>query len=392
MEKINSTIIKLILAFPFFLFPLLSYSQSPNQAIILYTPYTSRSITPGKSLDYHIDVINTTDHIQQISFSLRDIPGSWNPSLSAGANTIQEVAVKPKSLGTNTEKIKLDLKIPLKIRKGRYHFKLIGTTENGTKYVLPLRVYVTKKGVFETELKVRQANMEGNANSHFNYNVTLSNRTGQKQNYALISDAPPGWDIRFRANGDNVTSVNIASNKSQSIFVKVTPPPKVKAGKYKIHIQATSGNTSDQATLESVIQGKYGMNLTTPSGRLSTNITAGNKKVIKLLLRNSGTLPLRDIKLSSSAPANWNVDYNKSKIALLNPGKSEIIHATVTASNKAIAGDYQLQFTANTSNATSKAQFRITVSKSFTTGFVGLVIIFIVIGGIAFLFKKYGRR
>lgn len=392
MEKFRSTMIKLFLVIPFFLFPLLSHAESQNQGIILYTPYTSRSVTPGKSFSYRIEIINMSDEIQNIHFSLRDIPKNWNPGLSAGANTIQQIAVKPKEIGSNKEHIKLSLKIPFKIKKGIYHFKLIGRTARGKIYVLPLRVNITKKGVFKTILDVSQSNMQGNANSHFQYSVDLINQTAQKQNYALISSAPPGWDVRFRTSGDYVTSVNIKPNKTKSIFVKVTPPPKVKAGKYKIHIKATSGNTSDQATLESVIEGKYGMDLTTPSGRLSTNITAGNNQSVKLLVKNTGTLPLKQVNLSSSTPVGWNVNFSKQKIMEIAPGKSAAINATIKASNKAIAGDYRLKFTANTANTDANARFRITVNKSFTWGFIGVFIILVVIGGIAFLFKKYGRR
>ncbi len=320
MEKVNVTIAKYVLVLSCCLFPLISFSKTVGHNIILYTPYTSRSVMPGKDLTYHIEVINKTSDIQDIHFYMRGIPDSWTPTLSANSSTIEEVAVRPKSLGANTESIDLDLNIPLKIKKGRYTFKLIGKTNSGLEYVLPLQVNITKEGIFKTELQVNQANMEGYASSDFNYTMTLLNRTGQKQNYALLANTPPGWEVRFRANGDYVTSVSLASNKSKSIYIKVSPPPNIKAGKFKIPVRAASGNTSDQVTLVAVVQGKYKLELSTPSGRISTNVTAGGKKTIKLLLKNTGSLPFHNIKLSAATPDDWNVNFDNVQIRSVKSG------------------------------------------------------------------------
>ncbi len=392
MEKVNATIAKYVLVLSCCLLPLISFSKTVGHNIILYTPYTSRSVIPGKDLTYNIEVINKTSDIQNVHFYMRGIPSNWNPTISANSSTIEQVAIRPKSLGANTENIDLDLDIPLKIKKGHYNFKLIGKTSSGLEYVLPLQVNITKEGIFKTEMQVNQANMEGYASSDFDYTMTLLNRTGQKQNYALIANTPPGWEVRFRANGDYVTSVSLASNKSKSIYIKVTPPPNVKAGKFKIPIRAASGTTSDQVTLVAVIQGKYKLELTTPSGRLSTDVTAGGKKTVKLLLKNTGSLPFKNIKLSAASPDDWNVNFDNPQIGELNPGASTYVNATINASNKAIAGDYQLQIHAESANANSKLNFRVTVSQTYTWGFIGILIIVAVVGGIFYLFKEYGRR
>lgn len=393
MDKIISSLNKFLLILPLFLLPLISHADPTGQGIILYTPYTSRSITPGKSLTYSVDVINQSNSIQDVSLSVRGIPDSWDPTFTAGASNIQQIAVKPKSLDKkHSQQIELNLDIPLKIKKGRYPFKLVGTTSSGRSFSLPLQVNVTKQGIFKTELQVDQANMEGYADSDFNYNFTLKNQTAKKQNYALTAAAPRGWDVRFRVGGDYVTSVTVKSNASKNIFVKVTPSQKVKADTYKIKVRATSGSTSDEVPIEAVIKGKYNLKLTTPSGRLSTDVTAGDQKDVKLLLKNTGTVPLRDISLSSSTPADWNVKFDNKKIMKLAPGRSTSVIATIKASDKAIAGDYQLQIKANTPEATSNADFRVTVNHSVTWGSVGVIIILLVVGGIGYLFKKYGRR
>jgi len=373
--------------------PLLTFASPPGQGIILYTPYISQSITPGKTLTYNIELLNNTSRIQNVNLSTRGIPSDWEPSLTAESNEIQKIAVKPKtSEKDNSQDITLKLHIPLKIEKGYYPVSIFAETESGREYKLALGVNVTEQGTFSSKMEVDQANMEGYADSDFSYSLTLSNQTVEEQNYALAAKAPQGWGVRFQVAADYVTSVTVGSNESENISVEVTPPSNVEADTSNIIVRAVSGNTSVQDTLETVIKGKYNLKLTTPTGRLSTDVTAGNEKEIKLLLKNNGTIPLYDVDLSASTPVDWNVDFKKDKITRLNPDESLTTKATIRASDKAIAGDYQLQISAQNPKVSDNADFRITVSKSIFWGSTGIIVILFVLGGIAFLFKRYGRR
>lgn len=386
----------LILLFPIVTTPLFGQSASGNsdRGVMLYTPYVSRTVSPGQSLNYGIEVINTSRSIQNISLSVASIPNSWDPTFTAGNNTIQQIAVKPSTIDdeNSTRDIDLHMNVPLRIQKGVYRFSVLAETDSGNRFELPLRVQVTEEGTFETGLQVDQANMEGYADSDFNYNITLNNQTAQEQNYALAANAPPGWDVRFRSGGNFVTSVNVPSNESQNLRVTVKPSSNTQADTVQIPIRARSGNTSATGALEAVIKGKYDLDLTTPSGRLSTEVTAGSQTTIQLSLHNTGTVPLRDISLESSAPTGWTVEFDESQITRLDPGESRTVSTTVAASNKAIAGDYQLDITAETPQAASETTFRITVNKSVVWGSIGIFVILLVIGGISYLFKMYGRR
>ncbi len=391
----------LLFFFPIYLSPLLTQAKPVNKpqksgghGIILYTPYISRSVTPGKDIKYNIEVINQSDNIKNVWFSFRGIPHSWNPNITSSSNTIQRIAVKPKSLSKeHTRSINLNLSIPLKIKKGTYYLKVIANTDNkSTAYVLPLRVEVTKQGSLTTTMKMQQANMQGDAGDDFNYHFVLYNKTAENQTYALMSNAPPGWSARFRVSGNYATSVKIPSNSNKTIYVKVKAPDQVKADTYNIPIRATSGNTSVQDTLQTVIKGKYDLDLTTPTGRLSTKVTAGGNKTITLRLENTGSLPLHNVKLSSTAPKGWKVDFTEKQIMKLNAGESTPVKATIKANKKAIAGDYQLEINADTKNSSSKAAFRVTVGKSMMWGGISIFIIIVVIGGIFMMVRTYGRR
>ncbi len=392
MEKFkNNLLINLIMLGILFL--AFNGSAFAAEGLTLYTPYTGLSVTPGDTIDYSVEIINNTSKIKNTSFSLTGLPEGWNYTITSGGRDITRLAIKSRDFeNDNDENINLEVKVPLQIQKGDYTFNLVATTSGGEKYTLPLTVIVTEKGVFETEFVTEQSNMEGYSDSDFTYDLTLKNRTAEKQHYALTADAPRGWDVRFKVGGDYVTSVSIESNQSKRIYVNVTPPKNVAADTYNIQVRASSGQITKELGLETVIKGKYDISLSTPTGLLSKDINVGGKKTIKLEVKNTGTVILRDIKLNSNTPVNWNVSFDQQEIRKLEPGETVSVNGEISASDKAIAGDYQLTMSARTPEASSSKTFRITVKTSMLWGWIGILIILVVIGVIYYFIRKYGRR
>jgi uncharacterized membrane protein len=387
----NISLINLIIFSVFFL--VFTSNAMAADGLLLYTTYTGLSVTPGETLEYSIEVINNTDTLKNVSFSLVGLPEGWDYSINSLGKDITRLAIKPREFeNDNDENINLEIEVPLQVQKGDYQFQVVATTASGLKYYLPLTVTVAEKGVFKTEFTTEQSNMEGYADSDFSYKTTLKNRTAEKQHYALTAEPPRGWDVRFRVSGDYVTSVTVDSNESKTVYVNVKPPTNVKADTYNINVRASSGQTSEEINLETVIKGKYDLSLSTPTGLLSADIKVGGKKNIKLEVENTGTVTLRDIKLDSSTPINWNVKFDEKEITKLEPGEKTTVNAEITASDKAIAGDYQLVISADTPETSSTKTFRITVKTSLLWGWVGILIILAVLAVIYYFVRKYGRR
>jgi len=356
--------------------------------ISLYTPYTGIAVTPGENIDYSIEVINHTGQIQQVTFAVEKLTEDWKYEITSGGWKLHKLSVKPNESKLFT----LTVDVPLKIQKGDYSFQVTATSDQGFVTTLPLTITVSEKGVFKTELSTEQPNMEGHADSTFTYQVSLKNRTAEKQHYALTSNAPKGWDVQFKADGNRVTSVSVDTNEAEEIYITVIPSKQVKAGAYKIPIKASTNSTSAETELEAVITGTYDLQLSTPTGRLSTDMNAGREKEIELELKNTGTVPLRDIRLSADAPIDWNVEFDQEKIDKLESGETVHVKATLKASDQAIAGDYVVNMQASTPEAASDAQFRVSVKTSVLWGWVGILIILMVAGGLYYLIRTYGRR
>ena len=66
--------------------------------------------------------------------------------------------------------------------------------------------------------------------------------------------------------------------------------------------------------------------------------------------------------------------------------------ATIKPTSDALAGDYDVTFTATSGSATSNVDIRTTVQTSPLWGFIGLALIALVLIGLAWVFRRFGRR
>jgi len=359
--------------------------QARSQGVTLYTPYTKISVPPGESINYDIDVINKGSGVANAALSVNGLPKGWAYTLKSGGWSLGQVSVLPKDKKT----VNLQLLVPLQVNKGTYHFT-VSASGIGQ---LPLAVVISQQGTFKTEFVSAQPNMQGAANSVFTYNANLRNGTSADQVYSLNANVPAGWTVNFKADYKQVSSVSIEANKTKDITIEVTPSNETPAGKYKVPIVAATNETSAQLALDLVVTGSYGLQLSTPSGLLSTKTTAGDEKKVEFSVKNTGSAPLKDISLqTSNTPSNWDISFDTKKIESLDPGASAQVFAIIKSDQHAIPGDYMATLEAKAPSAATKADLRITVDTSVLSGWLGLFIVLIAIGGVYYLFKKYGRR
>lgn len=353
-------------------------------SVLLYTPFTRISVPPGESIEFAIDVINKGNRLENLDLTVTGVPRSWSYTLKAGPWNVKEVSVLPDE----KKNLSLRIEVPYLVNKGNYRFSVIA----GGIYSLPLTVNVSEQGTYKTEFVTKQANMEGHGGSIFSYTAELKNRTGETQTYALQGDVPRGWTITFRANGKQVTSVDAEPNSTVIVTTEVKPSDQVEEGKYVIPVRAISGTSSADLNLEAVITGTYSMELTTPTGLLSSNIVAGEEKRIDLVIKNTGTSLLSDVQLTNAAPVNWEVRFEPKKIDAILAGKEASVTAVIKADKKAIPGDYLTNLEARTPETSSKISVRMSVRTPLLWGWVGILVIAAGIGIIWYLFRKYGRR
>ena len=244
----------------------------------------------------------------------------------------------------------------------------------------------------KSSFTARLMNIEAATNEVFRYNTTLHTGDGKSKIVELKAELPIGWIISYKVEGNQVTSLAMDPGKTQDISIEINAAANAAPGKYKMPVKAVSGQDTMALNLEAVVKGSYGLTLTTPSGRLSEELTSGSHQDIQLIVKNTGTLPLNDIDLSSQLPANWEASFEPSKISRLEPGKSQELKARLKVPDKTIAGDYAATFTASNPNSNAPAAFRMIVKTSLLSGWIGIMVILLSVGLVYYLIRKYGRR
>lgn len=235
-------------------------------------------------------------------------------------------------------------------------------------------------------------NIEAAANETFRYTTTLYNASAENRVYELKADLPAGWMINYRVEGSQVASLSLDAGKVQDIAIEINTTATAAPKKYIIPLKAISNSETLSTTIEAVVKGSYGLSLSTPSGRLSEELTSGSQKKLNFIVKNTGTLPLNDVEMTSQMPSGWEASYEPAKIKQLEPGKSIEVSAALKVPDKTIAGDYAATFTAANTNTNSAAAFRLIVKTSLLAGWIGVLVILLSIGLVYYLIRKYGRR
>ena len=101
---------------------------------------------------------------------------------------------------------------------------------------------------------------------------------------------------------------------------------------------------------------------------------------------------MRIVKITSSEPEGWKIDFDQDEIEVLAAGEEVEIDANIKPAEKTLAGDYMVSFNAKSENAEDNVELRITVETPTIWGIVGIAVIVIVIVAVAIVFTRLGRR
>ncbi len=78
-----------------------------------------------------------------------------------------------------------------------------------------------------------------------------------------------------------------------------------------------------------------------------TRVATGSSDDMALVVTNTGTAPLADIKLTASTPKGWQVTFDPETIPDLQPAAAAQVSANIAPAGNAVAGDYALTVTAS---------------------------------------------
>jgi uncharacterized membrane protein len=355
--------------------------------VTLSTPYPAIEVAPGAKVSLTINV--DTQDAGRVDLSLEDVPADWVASLRGGGFLINGV----HATGSDPTEVTLDVTVPEGAESGVSRIQLRADSD-GSIATLPIDLRVTPSAAGEVELTTDFPELRGASDTSFSFNLTLRNGTPDELTFGVVAAAPEGWIANATVTSQaQAASALVDAGGTTAIKVDVEAPEGAPAGTYPITVDATSGNRTASAELAVEITGSYELELTTPDGRLSANASAGGTTDLSVVVRNSGTADVEGVTLSATAPTGWEVTFEPDT-PLTVPANDEGVQVTahLTPSGDAIAGDYVTTFRAASDVADASTDIRVTIETSLLWGVVGIGLIALVVAGLWWTFRRYGRR
>lgn len=358
--------------------------------LTLSTRFPGVTIKPGQKVTISLEIANATATPGLVDLTVVEIPEGWGaPVFSGGGFTVNQVFVQPH----RTETVTFTTRVPDAAIEGEYRYVIRAEGPQGVS-TLPLTLKVERPRPASARLTTRYPSLQGPAGATYEFRVDLHNDGDTKETFSLAAQAPEGWEVIFHPGYDSkrVATIPVDGDSTESLNVEIKTPNDVQAGTYTVEVAASAGQANATQTLEITILGKTDVEIGTPSGRLTMDAVAGKETTFQVEVKNEGTAPLPKVDLRASTPPGWTVTYDEESLKDLPPGESREVTATLNPDSRAIAGDYVVTLRASGPGFSDYADLRVTVKTSTAWGFVGGGIVVLALGGVAWLFRTYGRR
>lgn len=357
--------------------------------IVLSTPFPDQTVQSGRTAVIPLTIHNFGVDPQAVTLKALSVAKGWTAEFQGDARDIGSVFVEPDG----SRDVSLHLTPPKGVSAGQYAFRL-AAAGNDHRAELPLTLHLAKTLPDWLSITASLPTLKGTATTQFSYDAKITNKSSRDILVNLSATAPQGFDVAFKPQygSQEVTGIRVKAGEDKNITINVSPPGDAVAGAYDVRVQAAAGDTRAGLGLHMVVSGKPSLTLTTPSGVLSGEAQVGKTEEVKLVVRNTGSAPARNLSLSADSPSQWKVSFEPERIDLLPPNQEAKITADIVPAARSLAGDYMVTFDTNGGLSRASANYRVTVMTSTLWGVIGILIAATAILVVGFAVMRYGRR
>lgn len=352
------------------------------------TAYPAIAVAPGAKASFDLKVTSTRQG--NVALSMSGVPEGWTASLHGGGNVVDGVLAGPGVDAT----VRLDVQVPGTAAEASQTIT-VKASESGRTDELPISVRVNAGAAGDIKVDTNTPALTGSSNGSFPFALTVHNDTAQDVTVsatAAVTDHPD-WQVKTEIAGESqAASTVVTAAGTASVNVTVTPPENAPAGDYAVHVEVKAGEQTIPGDFKITITGSYSLTLSTPDQVLSGSGGAGSAKSQQFVVTNTGTAPLEAVKMTATTPSDWTVKFDQETVPTVAPGESATVTAAITPSGNAVTGDYNITIRAANDQANQDATYRFTVETSPIWAIVSLLVIVAIIGGLAWVFRTYGRR
>jgi uncharacterized membrane protein len=365
-----------------------SATVSAQQAgLLLTTPYPSVAVQPGSSVEFDLDVVAPQPEMVTMRV---EPPSGWTATLRGGGFVINAITAEPSDDDTEAA---LEVAVPPDAPAGSYPV-LVHATGASTNATLSLELVVRTEVDTGVAVTADFPSLRGEPASTFTYTLTIANKTPAEQTFTFVPTGPQGWEVTASPTAqEQANTVTIEAGADAQVRVEATPPQTAAQGEYPIAVEVTSAaGGSGRIELTAEVTGTPQLELTTADQRLNASGEANKVTRVPLIVANSGTAELADVKLASTAPEGWEVSFEPAQLDEVKPNETAQVLAVIKPAKGAVAGDYMITTRASADSNSANVELRYSVEGSRWLGVAGIAAIVAAVAVLGLAFWRFGRR
>jgi len=250
------------------------------------------------------------------------------------------------------------------------------------------------------ELNPTYPTIESIAGGMFEFEVEFLYVGAEARIFDLRTTAPKGFEVYMTPPYEKekkISSIRLEPSFAAGTKIRVVAVapfwPLPEPGEYNITFEAISDELKATTELTAVITDIYKLVTVSSTGRYNTTAKTGQDNIFSINVGNLGTGAIDSIKFTPTKPDGWSVEFTPEKIDLLDALDEQTVEVNIKPAAKTIAGDYMISIRASGKQASAgEIDIRVTVESPTIWGWVGVVIILIVVIGLVVIFMRLSRR
>jgi len=264
--------------------------------------------------------------------------------------------------------------------------------------VMPSLVFAGEGETLDFDIAYSEVSAFGSKGTIFEFEVSVIFDGEEEKFFEIVEEFPPGWsmDINPGSSAINVPLIRLKPGTAEVLKIKCRPMVEQEPEEYIFRVTLKSAVEGDMlegsAEFTGIVKPDGKLELLTSEGRLNTEVRSGKENIYILILKNTGTAPVEDIKLSSSGePEGWQVEL-EDNIDVLSVGEELEVEVTIIPPERTIAGNYNIRFNVSSEDGNDSLELRTMVNTPLIWKIIGIGLIVLVIAGIAIIFERLGSK
>ncbi|MEE9365138.1 MAG: NEW3 domain-containing protein [Dehalococcoidales bacterium] len=376
------------------------FAQEEPEYALTMTPADglySTIMIAGRDKDIRVDLENIGDEaVTKIALN-GELPAGWT------------IKFDPPRMATlaafDSERIYASVSAPEDTLTGDYFVTLWAEGDQASTEKIEIRVTVRRGETAQTiEVRAIHPSVEAVAGNEFVFEIEfryVGQMLGDPKSFDLVPTAPQDWEVYFTPQFEKEKHISAIDLKPGSVaysdktrMVARAPFwPLPEPRDYTIVLDVVSEDMKDTLEVTAVITASYMLILAPAGERYDTKAKAGRDNYFSLNVVNLGTAPIDKITFISEKPAGWTVEFAPDQVDSLEALDTQTVDINIKPPPETIAGDYIISLRASgVQRPSEKMNIRVTVETPTVWGWVGVIIIAIVVLGLVVIFMRFSRR